>query len=401
MSLAQEQEINFFELFQTLWKGKWTIIIITMFSGLLGIIYSISKPNFYEVKTIIKKSDQSKFIKFQPINQLLDDNSLSVSSYNPAGYSINSDRVFVLFVKEFNEYNTLISVLSKNEYVKQQIKDLNKKDKTKALIRYAKLFKISEPAQKKEDTERHISFKWHDVDEGTKLLNDALILTLSNVNSIIYNDINKLATSIEIKTKRQIENFNINISQIEERQILLNGKRLRYLKEHSEIAKELGIKTNMLVDGLKVTKETNITKLVPFKKIQNKQEMFPLPKTVIPNNNLANFPYYLRGFKAIDKEILLIKSRTKEEQLLMNDDYIAIKTKMFKLRNDGPRLRNVAKTIINDDYSKWVDFNVLLSDIQSLKNSFLYVFFSLMLGGIFGIFYVLINKNINTTRVNK
>lgn len=391
MSQAQEQEINFFELFQTLWKGKWTIIIITIFFGTLGVFYSISRPNFYEVKTIIDKGDQSKFLKFKPINQLLEDNSLSLNEYNPAGYLINADRVFELFLNEFNDYEELISILSKNEYIKEQIKDLNKKDKTKALIRHAKLFKISKPSKKKEGTERYISFKWHDVDEGTKLLNDTLILTLSNVNSIIYGDINNLATSIEMKTKRDIENFKINISQIEERQNLLDVKRLRYLMEHSEIARELNIKTNMLgVNGLK---ENTQNRTFHQDNINN-QMIYTLPKSISPNNNLINFPYYLRGFSAIDKEISLIKSRTKEEKLLMNDDYIILKTKMFKLRNDGPQLRNAAKIILSDDYSKWVDFDLLLADIQLLKNSFLYVLFSLMLGGTIGILYVLIRKRL-------
>ena len=45
-------------------------------------------------------------------------------------------------INEFNDYEEMITVLSENEYVKNKIKNLNDKEKRKALINFAKNLKL-------------------------------------------------------------------------------------------------------------------------------------------------------------------------------------------------------------------------------------------------------------------
>ena len=49
----EEDEIDFRELFNVLWKGKWLILSITTFFSIIAVIYSLSLPNIYQSSTIL------------------------------------------------------------------------------------------------------------------------------------------------------------------------------------------------------------------------------------------------------------------------------------------------------------------------------------------------------------
>ena len=141
--------------------------------------------------------------------------------------------------------------------------------------------------------------------------------------------------------------------------------------EQSAIAKELGIATNRLDANALSQSQTNGVSL---------------------NISSSDVPFYLRGFKAIDKEVSLIKSRSEEHQLLVTVDYLEIKEKILSLENSlsSEQLRNTLKLIENDNPADWVEFNLALADIESQKNSVLYIVLSAMLGGMIGVIYVLV-----------
>ena len=90
------------------------------------------------------------------------------------------------------------------------------------------------------------------------------------------------------------------------------------------------------------------------------------------NINNTDVAYYLRGYKAIDMEILLIKSR----------DY-------QKLSDTEKKINN-----LNTPEIKWIDYNIFLLNYESMKNSSLISLVSILLGLIIGILYVSIS-NIN------
>ena len=77
-----------------------------------------------------------------------------------------------MFVKEFRDYDEVITILSKNNYVKDQIKNLSPKEKRKSLVRFAKNFTITQP--KNEYDNWILSFTWHKINEGTSIFNSAL-----------------------------------------------------------------------------------------------------------------------------------------------------------------------------------------------------------------------------------
>ena len=87
------------------------------------------------------------------------------------------------------------------------------------------------------------------------------------------------------------------------------------------------------------------------------------------NVNTADVAYYLRGFKAIDKEIELIQDRNYQSFKLIEQEISLLKEKKIR----------------------WINLNVNLIKIKPLKNFKLIISFSILLCLIVGIFYVLIS----------
>ena len=127
--------------------------------------------------------------------------------------------------------------------------------------------------------------------------------------------------------------------------MLILNNTLEFLIEQSLIAKELDISDNQ-VDNINLSQSN-----------------------VLFNISTADVAYYLRGYKAIDKEIELIRSRD-------NFNY-----NFFEKEMDSLEKANI----------EWVDFNIYLTQVASLKKTKLNLLISIFLGLIIGTFYVIIS----------
>ena len=143
--------------------------------------------------------------------------------------------------------------------------------------------------------------------------------------------------------------------------------------EQSEIAKELGIETNRLDSNALSDSSQNGISL----SVSSKDE-----------------PFYLRGYKAIDKELSLIQNRTEAETLLMANGYIEVQEKIVSLENDlsASQIRAISDLIQKDNPNDWVEFDLSLADVKPQKKPALYVALSILLGGFLGLAYVLISN---------
>ena len=133
------------------------------------------------------------------------------------------------------------------------------------MFKYAKSLEIV--SSKENEQSYIINFTWHNSKEAQKILQDTLNLTSKNLKRLIDLEFEQL---LEFEEK-----------------LILNSDRIRldYLREQSAIAKELGIIDNQ-IDNVNLSQSS-----VSF------------------NINTADIAYYLRGYKAIDKEIELIENR--------------------------------------------------------------------------------------------
>ena len=208
-------EIDLFELFKTLWDGKWKIISTTFVAAVIGVVFSVVKPNSFEVSTPFQIAKPSVFLPYTSINSLLKQKGLYFDKeFNESGYKFDRESVFNAVVFEFNDYEEMVDVLSEDEFVKQSIKGLDDRQKQKALIGFAKKFKIVPQSNK--EKEWHLKFEWHNDYEGRSLFSLALQKTLINIQKISINNIEELAKSIEIGNSYKLEKLQSDLKVINE-----------------------------------------------------------------------------------------------------------------------------------------------------------------------------------------
>lgn len=58
-STAKDDEIDLTELFFALWRGKWTILIVTAAFAIGSVIFALNQPNIYKSDVLLAPSDSS------------------------------------------------------------------------------------------------------------------------------------------------------------------------------------------------------------------------------------------------------------------------------------------------------------------------------------------------------
>ena len=324
-SLLYDDEIDLIALFKIIWNGKIKILLITIISFLVGLGYNSQIPRNYLNSLTINPTDNTEFVKFDYVQKLIKSNQINQSNKSN----------LTKFVNELEDYEEFLLSIKNTKKIQENISKLNIEDQEIELFKYAKLLEIVKP--KKKEKNYTIDFKWHDPDEAKKILQDVLNLTSKN-----------LKRSIDIELSKRLEY---------EKKLLLQDEMLRldYLNEQSAIAKELNIIDNQ-IDNVNLSQSS-----------------------VSLNINTADIAYYLRGYKAIDKEIELIQNR--EHQ---NLKFIQQEINYFK-----------------NTEIEFAKYNIYLTNIKSLKNTKSILTISILLGLIVGIFYVLISNALQSQTVSK
>lgn len=328
-SSSYNDEIDLIYLIKIILNGKIKIFIITIISFLIGLGYSHKIPNDYLNSLIINKTDNSEFNKLIYVASMLERNQMFQVGEESQVNKIILDR----FISELKDSKEFIYNLRNTKKFKKNYSKLSIRDQEKESFKYIKLFNIVEPT--KDQDYLIINFKWNNTDEVSNILKDTINLTLKNFENSIYK---LLEQSLEFEKK-----INLNADRL----------RLDYLAEQSSIARELGFIDNQ-IDNVNLSQSN-----VSFH---------------INNEDIA---YYLRGYKAIDKEIELIKNR----------DY-----KKFKFIKQ--ELDFLKKEKIN-----WIDYNINLIESKLLKDTKSIILSSIMAGLIFGVFFVSLSHAIQSHKV--
>ena len=324
-SSLYDDEIDLIALFKIIWDGKIKILFVTLISFFVGFVYNSQIPVNYTNSLTIKPSKPIEFLKLDNINKLLKSNQ-----------SNQSNQLYIdKFINELADYEEFLAIIQNTKKIQENISKLKIEDQEIKLFQYIKLLEID--VGKKNENNYTINFKWHDPEEAMKILKDTLNLTSNNLKIAINNEL------------KEILKF--------EKQLILNSDQIRldYLKEQSAIAKELNILDNQ-IDNVNLSQSS-----------------------VSLNINTADIAYYLRGYKAIDKEIELIENRDYQ-----NLKFIEQEINDFK-----------------DTEIEFVKYNVYLMDHNSLKDTKLILVISILLGLIVGIFYVLISNAFQAKKISK
>lgn len=395
MDKARNGEIDILLVLKILSNGKWKIFSFILIFFTISLAYKLFTQDAFRVSSVLQKSNQSLYLKYKYLNDILMRVTLRTKIETDSGFTPNEptkekflnisyDRVlqidgnliFKMFFDEFRDYEEMITVLSKNDYVIDKIKNLSDKEKQKSLIGFAKNFTITKPQKKGDDWQ--LSFVWHQINEGTSLFDNALKLTLINVQKSLLMEIEKIANSIDLDNQRIKNSLNIKLQSNRKLNKLINARRMSFLIEQSKIAKELGIMKNQSIN-------MSISQSNVSGSLHNQ----------LNDVNYFDNAYFLRGYKAIDREIQLMKSRSDLENDLMTKDYIKIQKKLLDIQGDvfSKEIRDAKEIIKNDDIANWIKSNLELAEIKNAKNSKLFILISTIIGALLGSFYVLISNS--------
>ena len=330
-SSLYNNEIDLIALSKIIWDGKIKILFITLISFLVGFGYNYQIPKNYLNSLAIKPYKNTEFLELENVQKLLKINQSDQSDQLYQSNQLYLDR----FINELADYEEFLLIIKNTKKVQENISKLKIEDQEIELFKYAKLLEIGVP--KKNEENYIINFKWHDPEEAMKILKDTLNLTSKNLKIDINNEMNVI---LEFQ-KKLASNSDI--------------ERLNFLKEQSAIAKELNIVDNQ-IDHVNLSQSSVSLRI-----------------------NTAHIAYYLRGHKAIDKEIELIESRDYKNLKFLEQEINDVKNIEFKL----------------------VDYNIFFIEIKSLKDTKLILMISILLGLIVGVFFMLISNAFQSQTASK
>ena len=358
-----DDEINLFELFVTLWKGKWLILTAMFGAIILGMLYSVSLPNSYSGTTFVRAAQPSAFTRYAFLSEIIGKNDFS--------YKISREFIFNAFISEFNDLEEVIKTLRSDEFVVQKLSEVEAEKQANVLISLAKQFQIILPQQNEKNPE--LRFKWHDPETGKQLFETSLQLVLANVKATLAKDIDQYALGAQSKLNIKIENAVLKKEIIKEGIRLADKQRLLFLTEQATIARELGVASNFL---------------------EGNEQLNMSASGVSLSVQSSSRPFYMHGYIAIEKEIASIQARSREDRLALSKEYAKVEQEIYGLKNDASVARLLAaQQMINiDDPGRWVLFNLNLAEITPNKKTNLTLALSAVLGAMIGAFFALMRS---------
>ena len=130
-SLKNNDEIDMTEIIKTFWDEKIKILLIIIVSISIGIGYGNRGQESFEGTLKITPSSNSEFAVFFMIKEFLSrDNTLLVKDDSTGNFQKKNNENFLIridngtsldqFIKEFLNYEQLITVLKKRDYIKEE-----------------------------------------------------------------------------------------------------------------------------------------------------------------------------------------------------------------------------------------------------------------------------------------
>ena len=361
----QLDEIDIFQIFTDLWSGKIPIILVTLLAGIIGAFVFFLKPNSYEITTNLNPAKNSYFTQFTNVNVALEESDLN--------YSLTSEGIFKLFIKEFNDYTEIRDILSNQKIIGDQVlEDLNDDGRNNLINALSQQFRIIDPTNHENNWQ--LQAIWDDPKIGIEIFSNTLNYVKENIKNLIIQDLSQYSEFLENQNKQKIEMLQTQLSSLLYLEKISLQKRIIYLSEQAAIAKELGIIDNSLDEIDLINQEISSMEL---------------------NINTSSLPDYLRGYKALEKEKSLLLGRSDEDILILSDNYRNILSQIEELKKDilPNQLKQLSENIKKVNPDNWVEYDFEISSKKNLNQSLkIYILISSIIGGFLSSFWILLAK---------
>lgn len=383
-------EINFLDLIVLLWRGKWKIVAALTISVCIVFIYEFSQKNNVKNFTATTKInsvttlEENKYIPFRKITLDL-----------PAGF-MNKQNFYDLKIMDFRNENFFVitkeillsnylDVLNDKQLFEEGIRKFNlldvnqySNDETynEAVIKLASSIKILQPDEKIKN-EFNIEFKYNNAEKWKSVLIYVDKKANLNVRNNLLTEFKTYLQIIKNEKQFKIEDLSLEIENLLDDYKRKTENRINYLKEQAAIAEELGIAKNTI-----------------------EVQTFGSQNAMLSNVK-TDSPFYLRGYKAINKEIELIGLRSNIKAFIPKLSIIE-EEKRSVLQDKS---ENRYKTLIETSplqKEKENEFKAASTKVYGTiylydNNRNIYIP-AIILGLIIGVFYVLISQALQSRK---
>ena len=410
--IIKNEEIDFIELLIHVWKNKIKIIIITLiFIALSSGIYFLFKPNFLTTTKIIpisKFKDNEYYYALLPIKKIIEDeievfnlSSLSNSNafsnlnlnntefYNKEFETdkfnllkkINKKSLFDMFIYELKNKEIYEQAFKKFEYIDQS----KFKNEELYLLEIQKIIsniKINPTEENKKNKDDiyyswQIDFEINNKEKWKKILNYINNEINEKIRKEILYDFELYSNTVKNLNLLILKDLEYQIERVKQNYKLETSKKLIFLKEQAEIAKKINLKSNekLISQIIEVNNNTRLQK----------------------DETLDNF-YYLKGYEVSEKEIELIKKRSRDDEHLINvelNKYILKKELIKKQDTSTNIISNLTKAKIfsrNNFVASTILYNQI--DFKEKNNFSKYLALSTFFSFLFAIIFVFISNSI-------
>ena len=395
-------EVDLVELIQTVWNGKLVILAFVFVSLAAAVGFTITRPapDFLATSQIkpILTEDAEKYRKF---------NSVDV-------YQVNAGRLLALFVEQLDSRRVFERLLVKHRLLERNDFDSDE-DFDDALVQLASSIDITPPSddesQQIGEDSKHwtLSFEYNDRDKWLALLKDLKLETTREVQRLVTTQFANITEALVTKRAFELEDLETAINnaesdfdktieefeqqkafELEDLEIAIKNamldyerqvsNRVAFLKEQAAIARTLNVADNTIETQSFATQSGMIT------------------------NITTEVPFYLRGYKAIEKELELLRSRDDLAPFIDNLAELQSQKRAIEQDKTVERAKSLfaLSPIGSEQGFSAVSFEAASTTFKTQSNRMLMVILAAFIGGIIGIAYVLVSNAIkNRAMVTK
>ena len=375
ISRQDEDELDLFTLFQTIWEGKWIVVICTAMVVAITSLFLFVKKPAYEGHLLIRTPSLDTMSSFEQINRFATNGKAIVSDGQIIGFEdnllveITPKEIIEVFVDEFNNSSALY------EAIKQHSSDYAEfegsgEERTLLLFRWTNDYELTKIVNKSagEANTYQLSFVTRNIDETKQIIDLTLSKVSANTNLSLLRYLHSISDAAKQKSFDKISQLENEI--LSRKKILLIGhnQKIHFLTEQSTIARALNLKENMQNAGTLA--------------MSDKASMAVF----------ADAPYYLRGYEAINRELEQLQTKDEKNIYFADEKYVEL---IEKLENQKTDLQYVEfdaaiKKLPLNKTDRLVRYNPLLIEFEVMTKRRLILSLSLIFGVIAGAMFVLL-----------
>jgi LPS O-antigen subunit length determinant protein (WzzB/FepE family) len=271
------EEISLADLVSALWDGRWLIALSVGFTTTLALAFYFFSP-----------PTQKGALEIRPIPSSSAQLYADLNSFE--FFKVDQGNLLAAFIEELGIRRTLAAAIRKHEYLKRNSRETEQEYEDRVLSR-AYDFELLPPGSSEgfgaaaNRANWVITIQTRDPERARLVLRSALEQT----NEVIQQAFQKkFSNRVEIARRSstyQLEDLKVGVKNAFEDYDKQVRNRLAFLKEQAQIARSLGIAKNTI--------ET---------------QAFQAGSSILANIK-TDSPFYLRGYDAIEKEIILLQTR--------------------------------------------------------------------------------------------